>query len=200
MIGQNFISRIPSEHKPFIYKAATATALAAGSLCTPWESVRIIGSTILTGVSYGIVNEKISSWGCSQHFFENHISDRSNLRNRPIQGLNSNLNAIVSGMLNYWSIASIFGMVLAAVARAPLRIDLKIKATQITPYLVIGATLVTLVIQVATRIIQTHCNTKKQTKQFICSTQHGLSYGFFVTGHILLAVAVLVARIGRFRF
>ncbi|MGL5626416.1 MAG: hypothetical protein ACRDDW_02715 [Candidatus Rhabdochlamydia sp.] len=199
MLGQNFISRIPSEHKPFIYKAATATALAAGSLCTPWESVRIIGSTILTGVSYGIANEKISSWGCSQHFFKDHISDHSNLRNRPIQGLNPNLNAIISGMLDYWSIASIFGMVLAAVARAPL-CGLKIKATQITPYLVIGVTLVTLVIQVAMRIIQTHCNAKKQTKQFICSTQHGLSYGFFVTGHILLAVAVLVARIGRFRF
>lgn len=199
MIGQNFISRIPLEHKPFIYKAATATALAAGSLCTPWESVRIIGSTVLTGVSYGIANEKISSWGCSQHFFKDHISDSANLRNRPIQGLNSNLNAIISGMLDYWSIASIFGMVLAVVARAPLRIGLKIKATQITPYLAIGSALVTLVIQVVTRIIQTHCNANKQTKQIICSTQHATSYGFFITGHILLAVAVLIARIGRFR-
>lgn len=195
MIGQDFISRIPPEHKPLIYKAAATTTLAIGSLCAPWEMVRIMGSTILAGVGYGIANERISSWSCSQHFFKNHISDSDNLRNRPIQGLNPNLNAIISGMLDYWSIASIFGVVVAAVARAPL-CGLKLKATQITPYLIVGSTLVTLVIQVSMRIIQTHCNTNKQTT---CCMQHATSHFFFMTGHILLAVAVFAARIGRIR-
>ncbi len=188
---------ITPEYNP-LYKAAAATALAAGSLCTPWESVRIIGSTILAGVGYGIANEKISSWGCSQHFFADHISDSSNLRNRPIQGLNPNLNAIISGMLDYWSIASIAGIFLAAVARAPLRVDLKIKATQITPCLVVGSALVILVIQVATRII--YRNTTKQSQQkIICNMQHATNHFVFVMGHVFLAVAVFAARIGRIR-
>lgn len=162
------------------------------------ETVRIIGSTILLGVSYGIANEKISSWGCPQHFFSDHISDSSNLRNRPIQGLNPTLNAILSGMLDYWSIASIFGMFLAAVSRAPLRVDLKIKATQIIPYLVAGSAVVTLVTQVATRII--YRNTPKQGQQkIICNMQHATNHLFFVMGHVLLAVAVFAARIGRIR-
>jgi len=181
---------INPEHKSLFYKAATTTVLAAGSLYTPWETTRIIGSTILTGIGYGVTNERISSWGCSKHFNKDHISDPSHLRNQPIQDLHSSLNAVVSGMFDYWRVSSISGIILATAARAPLSIfKVKIKATQITPYSVIGSILVTLVVQIGARVF------KKYSKA-ACNFQHAASHGILVTGNMLLTAAILTTRIG----
>jgi len=180
---------ITPEHKTLFYKAATTTVLAAGSLYTPWETTKIIASTILTGIGYGIVNDLISSWGCSKHFDKGHISDRSHLRNQPIQGLRSSLNAIVCGMFDYWRVSSIAGIVFAAAARAPLPIfKVKIKAAQITPYLLIGSVLITFVAQLSNRILKRYV---KKT----CDIHHATSYGILVTGNILLTTAILITRI-----
>lgn len=193
------ISRIDiaPEHKPLLYKASAATALAAGALYTPWETTKIIGSTVLAGIGYGIANDMIASWGCSNHFDKKHISDSSNLRSHPIQGLHASLNAVISGMFDYWRVSAIAGAVFAVIARAPLSIfKVKIQATQITPYLAIEATLATLVIQISTRILQKHHDTPKKTA---CSIQHAASYGTLALGNILLATAILTTRVGWFR-
>lgn len=179
---------ITSEHKSLFYKSATATTLAVGSLWTSWETTRIIGLTTLIGVSHGVANDLISSWGCSKHFDKSHIPDRSHLRNQPIQGLHSSLNAVVCGMFDYWRISSALGIVLSAAARAPV-FKVKIKATQITPYLVIGSAVITLVVQIGNRILKKHV---KKT----CGIQHAASYGLLVTGNILLTAAILTTRIG----
>lgn len=189
---RDFISHIDivPEHKPLFYKASAATALAAGSLYTPWETTKIIGSTVLAGIGYGIANDMISSWGCSKHFDKDHISDPSHLRNQPIQGLHSSLNAVISGMFDYWRVSSIAGIILAIAARAPLSIfKVKIKATQITPYSVIGSILVTLVVQIGARVF------KKYSKA-ACNFQHAASYGILVPGNMLLTAAILTTRIG----
>lgn len=190
MIGQDFILRIPVEHRPLFYTAAAVTVLAAGSICTPWEITKIIGSTILTGIGYGIVNDMIASWDCAQHFEARHISD-SFLRNHP-PILTSRLNALISGMLDYWKLASIAGIVLATIARAPSSLRLKITATQITPYLVMSAALTTVIVQISSRILQKHFHAKKEN---VCNLQHAMSYGLWTTIHILAGV-VLTARIG----
>lgn len=179
---------ITPEHMSLFYKAATTTVLAIGSLYTPWETTKIIGSTILTGIGYGIANDLISSWGCSKHFDKGHISDLSHLRNQPIQGLHSSLNAIVCGMFDYWRISSIAGIAFAAAARTPV-LKIKIKAIQITPYFVIGSFVITLIAQLSNRIL------KKYTKNS-CNTQHAVSYGALVTNNILLATAILATRTG----
>ncbi|PWU16174.1 MAG: hypothetical protein C5B45_01035 [Chlamydiae bacterium] len=186
---------ITPEHKFLFYKATTTTILAAGSLYTPWETTKIIGSTILTGIGYGVVNELISSLDCSKHFDKKHISDSSHLRNQPIQGLHSSLNAVVSGMFDYWSVSSISGIILAVVARASLPIlKVKINATQIIPYLVIGSSIVTLIVQIGNRILR-----KYSDNAIACNIQHAVSYGILVTGNIVLTTAILTTRIGLFR-
>lgn len=181
---------ITPEHKTLFYKAATTTVLAAGSLYTPWETTKIIGSTILTGIGYGIANDLFSCWRCSKHFDNDHITDRSHLRDRPIQGLHPVFNAAVCGMFGYWRVSSIAGTVFAAAARAPLPIfKVKIKAAQITPYLIIGSVLITFVTQLGNRIL------KKYVKK-TCDIHHATSYGILVTGNILLTTAILTTRIG----
>lgn len=181
---------ITPEHKSLFYKAATTTVLAIGSLYTPWETTKIIGSTILAELNYGIANDLFSSWGCSQHFDNNHITDCSNLRDRPIQSLPPIFNAAVCGMFDYWRVSSIAGIVFAAAARAPLPIfKVKIKAVQIIPYLIIGSVLITFVTQLGNRIL------KKYVKK-TCDIHHATSYGILVTGNILLTTAILTTRIG----
>lgn len=186
MINMN----IPLEHKSLFCKAGTTMVLAVGSVYTPWETTKIIGSTILTGVGYGIANELISSWGCSKHFDKDHISNPSYLRNRPIQGLHTSLNIVASGMFDYWHVSSVVGIILAIASRAPLSVfKEKIQATQIIPYLVMGSAVITLVIQISNQIL------KKYSKA-ACNIQHGASYGILATGNMLLTAAILTTRLG----
>ncbi len=183
---------ITPEHKSLFCKAATTTALAAGSLYTPWETTKIIGLTILTGIGYGITNDLISSWDCSRHFDKKHISDSSHLRKQPIRGLQSSLKAVVRWVFDYWRVSSIAGIILAVVDRASLTIiKVKINATQITPYLVIGSSVVTLIVQIGNRILR-----KYSDNTVACNIQHAASYGILVTGNIFLTTAILATRIG----
>lgn len=201
--------KITPEHKVLFYKAATTTGLSIGALCTPWETTKIIGLTILTGMGYGVTNDLISSYNCSEHFKKGHIFDSSNLRNQPIKGLPSTLNAVVCGMFDYWHVSSIAGIVLAAAARTPLPVcSVKIQATQIAPYLAIGAAFITAIIQIkaqcskaknkadftiAQRRAQFHF--KKRNRE-ICNTQYAASYAMLVIGNALLTIALLITRIG----
>ncbi|VHO01905.1 hypothetical protein [Candidatus Rhabdochlamydia sp. T3358] len=181
---------ITPEHKSLFYKAATTTALAAGSLYTPWEATKTIGSTTLIGIGYGIVNELISSWCCSELNKKSTFSNlKHNSKHLPIQDLHPSLNAIVRGMFDYWRVSSIAGITLALAARAPL-FKVKIQAVQITPYLVIGSILVTLVVQIGNRILRKYDNI------IACNIQHAASYGILVTGNMLLTAAILTTRIG----
>lgn len=92
-------------------------------------------------------------------------------------------------MFDYWRVSSIAGITLALAARAPL-FKVKIQAVQITPYLVIGSVLVTLVVQIGNRILRKYDNI------IACNIQHAASYGILVTGNMLLTAAILTTRIG----
>lgn len=183
------LAKADPEYKSLTKKAIVTAASAAVAICTPWETTRIVGSTILTGMGYGMANELIASWGRSQH-----ISDSFHLRNRPIQGLHPNLNAIINAMVDYWSVSAIAGMVFACIARAPLPIlGLKVRAAQITPSLVKGAFLITLLVQVIFQVAQKYYPINKQKT---CGIQQAASYGFVKLGGIFLGTAILAARVG----
>lgn len=188
---------IPAGYKSRLCKASTTTILAVGSLCAPWETTKIIGSTILTGIGYGIANELIASWSCSKHFNKRRVlsldisNSKHHSRHYPIPGLHYSFNAVVNGMLDYWRVSSVVGIILAVVARTPLSIlKGKIKATQLTPYLVIGSALITLIIQIGRYRLQKHDTI------IACSIQQSASYGILVTGNMLLTAAILSTRIG----
>lgn len=188
-----------SDYKIAAKKAIIATLLSAGAVHAPWEATRIIGLTVLAGIGYGIANEMISSYSCSQHFAVQHITDRSTLRNHPIENLHPSLNAMISGMLDYWRISAITGIVFSIIARIPCTLfpARKITFSQLTPYLAIGIATTTLVMQISSRVIQKHYDINQR---IICRNRHAISYGILATGNILLGIALITARVGLIKF
>jgi len=81
-------------YKLLVHVAATATLSAVGAVLAPWEAVRIIGLTMLTGMGYGIANDMVACRDCIEYFTVGHRYDGIALRNRPLLTLNPTLNAI----------------------------------------------------------------------------------------------------------
>jgi hypothetical protein len=94
---------------PLVYTAATATGLAIGAVLAPWEAVRIIGLTVLTGVGYGIANDMVACRDCIEYFTVGHIYDGTAFRNRALKTLDPNLNAIAWGAIATWHVCAIGG-------------------------------------------------------------------------------------------
>jgi hypothetical protein len=190
--------------------AATATGLAVAALLTPWEAVRIIGTTVLTGVSYGIANDMIACRDCIEYFTVGHLYDGQNLRFRPLNTLDPNLNAIAWGAIATWHVCAIAGAFFALIARVPfLGLPLKITAAQLAPYLAIGAALALLVSHVMARVAQVEMAANPYYKYEgvplglqagweACNTRNAIGYSSIGIGGTILSVAMIAARAGLF--
>ena len=56
-----------------VNSAVGATASAIAAVLSPNEAVRIIGTTVLTGVSYGIANDMFACRDCIEYFTVGHF-------------------------------------------------------------------------------------------------------------------------------
>ena len=149
-INQNFVN---PEYNLLVYTACAATALAGASLLAPWESVRIIGGTTLTGIFYATINDMFACRDCIEYFTVGHVWDGRKLDQRPIMTLDPNLNAIVWGMIASWHVSALAGALFAAIARMPYA-AVQLSARQIAPYLVGGAVALCVIAHVATRVLE----------------------------------------------
>jgi len=125
-----------------VVNACIATTVATASLFTPWETTRIISGTMLTGITYSVVNDLFSCRECIEYFAEGIWGGRR-LDNRPIRTLDPNWNALIWGMMASWQISALAGCIFAILARIPFRLfTYKLTARQILPYLQGGAVFV----------------------------------------------------------
>ncbi|MBA3721892.1 MAG: hypothetical protein H0W88_05780 [Parachlamydiaceae bacterium] len=189
------------KYKPLVYAGVIATGLAVGAVFVPIESIKIIGLTVLTGVSYGIANDMIACRDCIEYFTVGHKYDGLELRNRPLKTLNPNLNAIVWGMIATWHVCSIAGSFFALIARYPFRgLALKISAVQLAPYLAFGATLTVILAHVNARIAQKlpfsnwRVPHELQAGWEACNARNLTGYVVLGIGGIALSVAMIAAR------
>ena len=148
-------SLINPEYQMLVNTAVRATAGAIAAVLSPNEAVRIIGTTVLTGVSYGIANDMFACRDCIEYFTVGHFYDGKELRNRPLNTLNPNLNAVAWGMIATWHVCAFAGAFLALLARTPFPgLAIKITSAQLAPYLAIGAAIALLTSHRASRIAQ----------------------------------------------
>ena len=203
-------SLINQSYSHLVNIAAAATALAVAALLTPWETVRIIGMTVLNGIGYGIANDMIACRDCIEYFTVGHIYDGKNLRNRLLNTLNPNLNALAWGMVATWHVCAIAGVCFALLARLPFRgLVLKITAVQLAPYLAIGTALALLASHVRSRIAQKEMADdphykywgvplKLQSGWEACNTRNTTGYTSIGIEGAILSIAMIAARAGLF--
>lgn len=206
----NLLSRIDivtPKYKPLVFTAIGATTLAGLALRSPWEPIKIIGLTVLTGTAYGITNNMIACRDCIEYFTIGNFYDGRSLKNRPIQSLNPNLNAIFWGMIATWHVCLIAGIALSIIARVPLPgITLKITAKQIAPYLAMAATLALTIAHIVSRKAQkimqdAPCLDYKdvpldfQAGWKACKIRNLTGYDALALGSIVLSVGILAVRI-----
>ncbi len=201
------IDIVTPKYKPLVYTAIGVTALAGVALRSSWESIKIIGLTVLTGVAYGITNDMIACRDCIEYFSVGHFYDALSLANRPIQSLNPNLNAIVWGMIATWPVCLIAGIALSIIARVPLLgVRLKINAKQIAPYLAIAAALTLTIAHIGSRQAQKLMQEEPCTKYRdvplnlqagweACNIRNLTGYKALAFGSMVLAIGILAVRI-----
>jgi hypothetical protein len=90
---------INSKYQVLVYAAATATGLATAALFSRQEAIRIIGTTVLTGVGYGIINDMMACRDCIEYFTIQHVYNPSE---RLLHSLDPNLNAVAWGAMATW--------------------------------------------------------------------------------------------------
>jgi len=209
-------------YKTRVYLGIAATALAVGAVFTPWEEVKIIGLTVLTGVIYKVASNMIACRECIHFFsvdghyyayFEDHLSRRL------VTTLDPNLNALVYA-INTWHVNAIVGSILALLARGSFdSLKYKVTSAQLLPYFIIGA-IVTLALshfisQLAKKrldrqLLETPMKDIEKTfyptvplewkAQWAASrARHFASLSSFAIGGIALAGAILAAREGKIK-
>ncbi len=188
--------------------AATAAGIAATALLAPWEVVRIIGMTVLMGMSYGIANDMIACRDCIEYFTVGHFYDGKKLDYRPLNTLNPNLNAIAWGAIATWHVCAIAGAFFSLLARTPLPfLAIKITALQLSPYLAIGSVITMLVSHVLSRKAQQKMAINPHEKYpgvpldlqagwEACNVRNLSGYLSLGVGGIVCSVAMIAARAG----
>ncbi|MBS0616364.1 MAG: hypothetical protein JSR58_07435 [Verrucomicrobia bacterium] len=199
---------INEQYKSMVYLAAFATGVAVTAVLSPWEATRIIGTTVLTGVSYGVANDMIACRDCIEYFTVGHQYDAQNLRNRPLNTLNPTLNAIAWGMIATWHVCAVAGVVLAAIARTPFPgMALKITAAQLAPVLIIGALATFVFAHISSRIAQKKMQDHPHQKYWgvptefqagweACNIRNSAGYSALAIGGLLLSIGMVAVRAG----
>lgn len=201
---------INQRYRSMVNVAASVTGLAVAAVLSPWEAVRIVGMTVLTGVGYGIANDMIACRDCIEYFTVGHFYDERNLGNRPLNTLNPTLNAIAWGAIATWHVCTIAGAFFALLARTPFPgLALKITAVQLAPYLAIGAVLAFLVSHVRSRMAQKEMAGNPRHEYWgvplnlqagweACNVRNLTGYASIGIGGAVLSVAMVAARVGLF--
>jgi|GEM_PF-2925819 len=204
-------SFINPRYSTFTYAAMAATGSAALAVISPVESLRIIGMTVLTGVSYGISNDMIACRDCIEYFTVGHFYDGTETRFRPINTLNPTLNAITWGMIATWHVSAIAGAVFATLARLPIwGMALKITSAQLLPYLAAGAAITFVVSHIMSRNAQRAMQEKMeagnsgrytvpnalQAGWHACNVRNSSGYISLGMGGTILSTAIVAARVG----
>lgn len=197
---------INQKFQPIVYATAVATGLAVTAVLTPWEAVKIIGMTVLTGVAYGIANDMIACRDCIEYFTVGHFYDGKLLRFRLLNTLDPNLNALVWGAASTWHVCAIAGTFFAMLARTPLPgLALKVTAIRLAPYLAIGTSLALIVSHVRGRLAQKQmiCDpffkhkgvpSDLQAGWEACIVRNITGYASIGIGGAILSIAMIAAR------
>lgn len=201
---------INQRYQPLVYTAAAATGLAIAAVVAPWEAVKIIGMTVLTGVGYGIANDMVACRDCIEYFTVGHVYDAKRLTLRPLNTLNPTLNALAWGAIATWHVCALAGTFFALVARTPLPgLALKITAVQLAPYLAVGAAIALLVSHRRSRMAQKEMADNPQIKHYgvprnlqsgweACNIRNMTGYASIGIGGGILSIAMIAARAGLF--
>jgi hypothetical protein len=193
-------------YKPLVQASMIAAGCAIGSLLTPWEGIRIIGTTMLTGISYGIINDMIACRDCIEYFTVGHFFDGTRLANRPLLSLNPNLNALAWGTIATWHVCALAGTFFSLLARVPLpRIVTKISARKLFPYLSISAAASLIFSHIKSRLAQKAMQSHPYFKYAVplrlqagwetCNIRNTAGYTMIVKGGLILSIGILAARI-----
>ncbi len=202
-------SRIINPKYRLIVGAAIAgTGLATAAVLAPWEAVRIIGMTVLTGVGYGVANDMIACRDCIEYFTVGHVYDGRRFEKRPLNTLNPNLNALVWGAIATWHVCAVAGTFFALVARVPFPgMALKVTAAQLAPYLAISAGIALLVSHARSRSAQKVATDRFEYKYSgvpmylqsgweACSVRNRTGYASIGIGGAILSIGMIAARAG----
>ena len=130
------LPQINPQYKLLVGIAAAASGLAIAATAAPWEPVRIVGTTMITGIAYGILNDLIACRQCIQYFTVGHVYGGNFL----FSTFNPNWNALAWGAISTWWAAAIAGVSFALSARMPFPwLVHKVSRAQLVPYLLKGA-------------------------------------------------------------
>ncbi len=199
---------INQRYRPLVNATLNATGLAIIGAFIPWEPIKIVSMTVLTSIAYGITNDMIACRDCIEYFTVGHIYDGKNLKYRPLNTLDPNLNALIWGALATWHVACIAGVFLAVVARIPFpKLSRKISAAELAPSLSISAALTLITSHVMSRRAQrameeNPCKKYRnvpielQSGWEACNIRNGIGYLALALGGIVLSVAIIAARAG----
>lgn len=196
-------SLINPRYAGYVYTAMAATGAAVAAVFSRFEAVKIIGLTVLTGVSYGIANDMIACRDCIEYFTVGHEYWDPRL----LFTKDPNLNALAWGMAATWDVCAIAGVILAGVARVPFsNFSSTITARQLAPYMAIGAALIMLVAHVLSRDAQAEMIKNPKSKYRVpdkmqagweaCKIRNSIGYIGLALGGPVLVVAMIAGRAG----
>lgn len=208
-------------YKTRVYLGIAATTLAAGAVFTPWESVKIIGLTVLTGVIYKAASNIIACRDCI-HFFSvdggYYAHSNDHFSRSLVKNLDPNLNAFAYA-INTWDVNAIVGSVFAFVARVSFNsLKYKVTSAQLLPYFVIGAVVTFALSHFTSRLAEKKMEQlvieegsspirltndfyqllpmNLQAKWAACDVRNAMSLRLFALGGVALVGAILAVRMG----
>src|SRR5436853_3045133 len=192
------LSLIHPRYKIPVYMSMITTGLALLTLFQPWEYFKIIGLTILTGVSYGIISDLISCHECIEYFTLGHHYDERNLRYRLVQSLNPIYNAIIWGIFATWHLSLFAGIILASVARLSRQ---NTSFQQIMRYLIYGSGIIFIISHIGSYLMKKKMQNSPYIKYLgvplniqasweACTIRNMLGYILFIGGTMELMVII----------
>ncbi|MCH9616784.1 MAG: hypothetical protein SP4CHLAM5_02030 [Chlamydiia bacterium] len=199
-------------HKAKLNYAMAGVGASVLAVLSPFESAKIIGATVLTGVGYGIANDMFACRDCIEYFTVGHHYDGEKLRGRLLFTLDPNWNALAWGAFATWHVCTIAGIVLAFISRTPFRgLKSKITAKTLAPKLVVGALLLIVKSHFAARAAQKAYENKGkryffwgvpeefQSRWNACHVRNLTGYLGLAVGGVALSVAIIASRAGLYK-
>jgi hypothetical protein len=175
-----YINKIDSFVNPMYRQemrlAAVTTALAIGGLFAPWETTRIMGLSVLTGVAYGIAHNVVASRECPEYFAFVNVAAKFDDYRRPLKTFKPIPNAVVWALHETWRISVIAGGFLALISHMPLRsFPIKVTAKQLAPCMLIGSIMI---------FFSAHLESKKEKQRVDdINIEFHRNYGLTSTGN-----------------
>lgn len=200
---------VNDKYKCLVYTAGGATLAAAIALLTPWEPVKIVGLTVLTGVSYGIANDMFACRDCIEYFTVGHRYDGQKLRNRPLNTLDPTLNAIAWGSIATWPVCALAGVLFAFLARVPFPgLTKKITTAKLAPVLAVGILAILTIAHYRARTCKLDSTRFEyegvpgnlQDGWHACNTRNLTGYLSLVAGGALLSIGIIASRAGLIKY